>query len=172
MKKLALSLLLIGVLSACQPQKEEVATVACDSDVVKSTFDLGTKQQIMAKLKYLAQAQPEVYGSLNFSQIEQALDSVQFNLESIHTESKPSDTPQMCQADVVVSIPNDVVIAAQLKANELNQTFNLAAEAFQAEMAQGSSGFYQTEVKYQVSGEVDTKSPMVRSDADTKLTQF
>ena len=172
MKKLALSLLLIGVLSACQPQKEEVATVACDSDVVKSTFDLGTKQQIMAKLKYLAQAQPEVYGSLNFSQIEQALDSIQFNLESIHTESKPTDTPQMCQADVVVSIPNDVVIAAQLKANELNQTFNLAAEAFQAEMAQGSSGFYQTEVKYQVSGEADTKSPMVRSDADTKLTQF
>ena len=94
MKKLALSLLLIGVLSACQPQKEEVATVACDSDVVKSTFDLGTKQQIMAKLKYLAQAQPEVYGSLNFSQIEQALDSIQFNLESIHTESKPTDTPQ------------------------------------------------------------------------------
>ena len=114
MKKLALSLLLIGVLNACQPQKEEAATIACNSDVVKSTFDLGTKQQIMAKLKYLAQAQPEVYGSLNFSQIEQALNSIQFNLETIHTDSKPTDTPQVCQADVVVSIPNDVVIAAQL----------------------------------------------------------
>lgn len=172
MKKIAWSLLLVGVLAACQPQQEEAPTIACDSDVVKSTFDVGTKQQIMAKLKYLAQAQPEVYGSLNFSQIEQTLNNIQFNLDAVSTQSKPTDSPQQCEADVVVRIPNDAIISAQLKANELNQSFNLAAEAFQAEMAQGTDGFYKTAVKYQVSGEADTKSPMVRSDADTKLTQF
>lgn len=172
MKKWACSLFILGVLSACQPQQEEKTTIACDNDVVKATFDLGTKQQIMAKLKYLAQAQPEVYGSLNFSQIEQSLNAIQFNLESISTQSKPTDSPQQCQADVVVSIPNDIVIAAQLKATETNQTFNLAAEAFQAQMAQSNGGFYKTTAKYQVSGDADTKSPMVRSDADTQLTQY
>lgn len=173
MKKIALSLLVLGLFTACQPQtREATPTIACDSDVVKTTFDLGTKQQIMAKLKYLAQAQPEVYGSLNFSQIEQDLKQIQFNLDGINTASAATDSPQICQADVQVLIPNDLIISAQLKANELNQTFNLAAEAFQAQLGQSPNGFYQVPVQYQASGAADTKSPMVQSNADTKLTQF